>query len=581
MKTGPTLDLGIVAHVDAGKTSLTERLLYDAGVISSIGGVDGGDTQTDTDDLERSRGITIRSAVVAFSLGDLQVNLIDTPGHSDFIAEVERSLGVLDAAVLVVSAVEGVQAQTRVLMRTLRRLRIPTMIFVNKVDRMGARTGTLVDDIRTALTDRVLPMSGVRELGTGHACVRALPLNRTEVLDLLTEDDDQLLADYVRRGRIEAAPAIARQTAQARLHPLYFGSAITGAGVAELTAGLRDFLPTGAADDGLLRGRVFKIERGDSGEKISYVRLRSGRLRARDHVRLSTPDGSAEVRVTGVQPFRHGTATAPGVAVAGDIARVWGLRQASIGDQLGDQLGDGAERVDARMAVPGLESVVTPERPEQRIALHTALDLLAEEDPLINTHLAGDEIAVSLYGEVQAEVLRARLLRDFGIAADFAPARTVCVEKPVGVGEAVERIAPGAPFDATVGLRVEPAPIGSGVQYVDATAPGHMPVSFHHAIEEIVRRSLRHGVFGWQVTDCRVTLIERGYSPPSSTAGDFRNLTPLVLAGALRRARTRVYEPLNAFEIDAPAAACGRSCGCSATPAPRCPPPTCGPTGWS
>jgi ribosomal protection tetracycline resistance protein len=443
-----TLNLGIVAHVDAGKTSLTERLLFDAGVISSIGGVDTGDTQTDTDDLERSRGITIRSAVVAFNLGELHINLIDTPGHSDFIAEVERSMAVLDAAILVISAVEGVQAQTRVLMRTLRRLRIPTMIFVNKIDRMGARSEELIADIRFALTERVLAMTCVRDLGTRAAGVELLPTTRPEIVDLLTDQDDRLLSDYVDGGRIDIGQSIARQTAAAALHPLYFGSAITGAGIAQLAAGMQRYLPTGsAADQGPVRGQIFKIERGSAAEKISYLRLRSGVLKARDQVELITPTGRTTVRVTAVQPFTNGTATEPGTAVAGDIAKVWGLRQASIGDQLGGT----AERVDARMTSPGLESVVTPERAEQRIALHTALELLAEEDPLINTHLAGDEIAVSLYGEVQGEVLRARLLRDFGISADFAPARTVYVEKPVGVGEAVERIGPDTPFLATVG----------------------------------------------------------------------------------------------------------------------------------
>src|SRR3954451_9823064 len=156
-----TLNLGILAHVDAGKTTLTERLLYSAGVIDEIGSVDDGNTQTDSLALERRRGITIKSAVVSFAIDDLTVNLIDTPGHPDFIAEVERALGVLDGAVLVVSAVEGVQAQTRVLMRTLQRLRIPTLLFVNKIDRMGARYRPTLAAIERRLTPAVVPMGAV------------------------------------------------------------------------------------------------------------------------------------------------------------------------------------------------------------------------------------------------------------------------------------------------------------------------------------------------------------------------------------------------------------------------------------
>src|SRR5687768_13743265 len=161
-----TLNLGILAHVDAGKTSLTERLLYAAGVIDEIGSVDDGSTQTDTLALERRRGITIKTAVASFALDGVTVNLIDTPGHPDFIAEVERVLNVLDGAVLVISAVEGVQAQTRVLMRTLQRLRIPTLIFVNKIDRKGAMYDSLLQSISEKLTPAMIPMGSVREIGT-------------------------------------------------------------------------------------------------------------------------------------------------------------------------------------------------------------------------------------------------------------------------------------------------------------------------------------------------------------------------------------------------------------------------------
>ena len=194
------MNLGILAHVDAGKTTLTERLLHDAGVIDEIGSVDDGSTQTDTLALERRRGITIKSAVVSFVVGDVAVNLIDTPGHPDFIAEVERVLGVLDGAVLVVSAVEGVQAQTRVLMRALQRLRIPTLIFVNKIDRRGAATTRVLRDIAERLTPAVVAMGAPSGLGTRGARSRrtaADPAFTARLADVLAEHDDALLADYV------------------------------------------------------------------------------------------------------------------------------------------------------------------------------------------------------------------------------------------------------------------------------------------------------------------------------------------------------------------------------------------------
>src|SRR5215210_8500108 len=196
-----TLNLGILAHVDAGKTTLTERLLYAAGVIDEIGSVDDGSTQTDTLALEQKRGITINSAVVSFVVGDVTMNLIDTPGHPDFIAEVERALTVLDGAVLVVSAVEGVQAQTRALMRTLQRLQIPALIFVNKVDRAGARQDGLLQSISEKLTPAIVPMGYVDGLGTREALFTPYGADddafTATLADELADHDDMFLAAYL------------------------------------------------------------------------------------------------------------------------------------------------------------------------------------------------------------------------------------------------------------------------------------------------------------------------------------------------------------------------------------------------
>ena len=245
------LNLGILAHVDAGKTSLTERLLFSAGVIDEMGSVDAGSTQTDSLALERQRGITIKSAVVSFVIDDVTVNLIDTPGHPDFIAEVERVLSVLDGAVLVISAVEGVQAQTRVLMRTLQRLHIPTLVFVNKIDRRGAQYERLLQSISEKLTPAIIPMGSTSGLGTRSALYAPNGAADAEftarLVDLLADHDDALLAAYVddeatvsyRRLRGE----LAAQTKQALVHPVFFGSAITGAGVDALIAGVKELLP--------------------------------------------------------------------------------------------------------------------------------------------------------------------------------------------------------------------------------------------------------------------------------------------------------------------------------------------------
>src|ERR1700722_1579691 len=287
-----TLNLGILAHVDAGKTSLTERLLFDAGVIGEIGSVDHGSTQTDTLALERQRGITIKSAVASFAAGDLAVSIIDTPGHPDFIAEVERVLAVLDGAVLVISAVEGVQAQTRVLMRALQRLRIPTLIFVNKIDRRGADTARVLAQIADRLTPAVIAMGTAADEGGRNASFRPHeygdPAFGDQLAEQLAERSDRVLAALIDGTGLKPRDLRRELGAQVRrdeIHPVYLGSAITGAGVPALVAGLRTLVPASNGDPGApVSGLVFKVDRGPAGEKVAFVRMFAGTIAVRDRV---------------------------------------------------------------------------------------------------------------------------------------------------------------------------------------------------------------------------------------------------------------------------------------------------------
>ncbi|MBB5868850.1 ribosomal protection tetracycline resistance protein [Allocatelliglobosispora scoriae] len=557
-----TLNLGILAHVDAGKTSLTERLLYAAGVIDEIGSVDDGSTQTDSLALERRRGITIKSAVVSFAVGDTTVNLIDTPGHPDFIAEVERVLSVLDGAVLVISAVEGVQAQTRVLMRALQRLRIPTLLFINKIDRRGAREAELLRAIAERLTPAIIPMGSASGLGTPDASF--VPHRDRTGLEVLAEHDEELLSAYVAdesgitAGRARAE--LVAQTGRALVHPVFFGSAITGAGVAELMAGVRELLPAAGADaTAPASGTVFKVERGAAGERVGIVRMFAGTLRVRDRLQL---DRGEPGKVTGIGVFADGTLDRRDQVTAGQIAKVWGLGDVRIGDRLGE-----AAPVSRHFAPPTLETVVSSVRAADRGALHAALTQLADQDPLINLRQdeLRQELSVSLYGEVQKEVIQATLADEFGLMVTFRETTTICIERLDGVGAAVEFIAKGPnPFLATIGLRVEPAPVGTGVRYRLEVELGSMPLAFMTAVEETVRETLGQGLHGWQVPDCEVVMTHSGYwarqshahgtfdKSMSSTGGDFRLLTPLVLMDALRAAGTTVCEPMHRFRLEIP-----------------------------
>ena len=575
-----TLNLGILAHVDAGKTTLTERLLYAAGVIDAIGRVDDGTTQTDSLALEQQRGITIKSAVASFPIDDLTVNLIDTPGHPDFIAEVERVLSVLDGVVLVVSAVEGVQSQTRVLMRALQRLQIPTLMFVNKVDRRGADSGRVLGEIGDRLTPSVIAMGSVSREGTRSAVYTSHVVGdaafTSRLVDVLAEHDDAVLAAYVddetRVSPRQLREQLAAQTQQALVHPVFIGSAITGAGVDELTAAVTELLPAAAGDaDGPVSASVFKVERGAGGEKVAYARLFSGTIRVRDRLwfRREGLADDEEAKVTAVSLFDGGSTVRSASVAAGQIGKLWGLGAIQIGDTIGEPGPRGPAR--RSFAPPTLESIVVPRRVNDKAALYVALTQLAEQDPLIDVRRNDDrqEISVSLYGEVQKEVVQATLVNDFGVDVEFRETTPIYVERPIGTGEAVEILhAESNPYLATIGLRVEPAPDGSGIEFrlqVDhRTVPLYVYKkleNFAEAMGQYVREALQEGLFGWQVVDSIVTMTESNYSSPDgppatrgplSTAADFRKLTPLVLVQALELAGTVVCEPTVRVSLEIP-----------------------------
>lgn len=481
-----TLNLGILAHVDAGKTTLTERLLFHAGAIDSLGSVDRGTSATDTMELERRRGITIRTAVATFTIGDLSVNLVDTPGHPDFIAEVERALGILDGVVLVVSAVEGVQSQTRILMRALQRLQVPTTIFINKIDRAGADPERVMEQI----AHRLKPTPGTRVLR---------------------------------------------------------GSARNGDGVDDLVGEIRRMHPASSDAGSPVSATVFSVER----DGRAWIRVHDGTIRVRDRLgkrsRITAISDPSGVRVTSLRP--------------GGIGVVTGLDHPRVGDRIG---ADGARQV-STLRPSTLETVVASQDPAQRGRLLAALATLADQDPLINLRQDDDrgEVRLSLHGEVQRQVIAARLSDEFGVSATFRPLSVVCIERVAGSGSAQEIIAtPPNPYLATVGLRIDPAPVGSGVQFDLEVEAGSMPPAFFTAVRSSIDDTLRQGLSGWPVTDCVVTMTHSGYwarqshahgsfdKSMSSTAGDFRLLTRPVLMRALRQAGTTVCEPVEAFTLD-------------------------------
>ncbi|CAA9567868.1 MAG: Ribosome protection-type tetracycline resistance related proteins, partial [uncultured Thermomicrobiales bacterium] len=502
-----TLNLGILAHVDAGKTSLTERILFETGVIADVGRVDHGTTQTDTLDLERQRGITIQSAVASFELDNLAVNLIDTPGHSDFIAEVGRALQVLDAVIVVISAVEGVQSQTRRLVQAVKASDIPLLIFVNKVDRTGARSDDLVAEIAHGLDLCPLVMSTVSGIGTRSAMVQqrgvSEPAFADHVLDVLAEHNDDLIGRYLADG--DDIPTsllqteLARQVRDRLVVPVLFGSAITGAGVPELLRELPRLLP--GIDDRsgeALSGVVFKIQRTARGEKVGLVRVYSGRLTIREHVtvrRALTAGREAcyDARITGIERYRSGAVETVSKAHAGDVVRLHGIPELMIGDVLGTVP---AGTPVARFPPPTLESVIRANDPADTPPMYAALEQIEEQDPLIGIRRNERDATISLqlYGEVQKEVIEATLLAEYGIPVRFEPSQTICIERVTGTGEVGEEPGGENPFGVPISFRIEPGPHESGIAYQREL--GIVPLGFYRQIEETVFATLEEGLLG-------------------------------------------------------------------------------------
>lgn len=562
----PTLNLGILAHVDAGKTSLTERILFDAGVIRTIGDVGHGTTQTDTMDLERQRGISIQSAVTSFPLGSRTFSLIDTPGHPDFIAEVERALRVLDVVILVIAAVEGVQPQTRKLARAIRVLGLPCLIFVNKIDRVGARSDALLREIADQLDVGVVPLNTPVDAGTQAASTRPvdwadaavlegaverLAVHKPALLDTWAEHDGQVDPALVRH-------ALRAATAGGAVFPAIFGSAMTGAGIDDLFDALTCYAPDADGDPGApLRGEVFKVLRAPGGERLVFARIRAGTIRVREPVEIFRPGEDAgspvdRAKVTGIDRFHDGAVEQVPAAGAGDLVRLHGLASARIGDWLG---GLDRDRT-AAFPPPVLESRVTPVNPRLKVEFNAALAELADHDPLIGVRhdpIGGDTF-IRLYGEVQREVIEATLASDYGVDAAFGEPRVLCVERLRGEGRAAE-IFPETqpPFYATVGFRIAPK---RGERSRWTFTPGKAKQGFFDAAEEGGRSVLAQGIYGWPVIDWDVEVTDLIYLI-SSVASDYRKLATLVMADAIRDAGTVVCEPVHDVTITVPADAVG------------------------
>lgn len=547
-------NVGIFAHVDAGKTTTTEHILYESGRIRTLGSVDSGTAQTDSLDVERERGISVRSATTTFIWKDAYVNLVDTPGHVDFLSEVERSLRVMDGAVLVISAVEGVQAQTEIIWYALRALRIPTILYVNKMDRIGANIQQVMDDIAKLLTPFAIPIqipSGEAEFFQGSSSVWT-DSNLSSMLEKLADLDEELMMkfiDGVQATQTELRAILKREVQAGQVFPVLFGVSSKGIGITDLMDAMIEYLPAPSGDaEQPLAAVIFKIERDKVMGKLAFARVYQGVIRNRDIVMNYTQ--GIEEKITQIRKMDGRKIEDLGVVYAGDIAALCGLAQAQIGDVLGDP-----EQIpeQPRMAVP-LLNVQVFSKLEQHPALVAALQELTEEDPLLDLQWLQEEreLHLKVMGSIQLEILTSLLKTRFDIEVTFGPPSVIYKEKPSQAGEGYIAYTMPKPCWAILRFRIEPGESGSGIQFHSLVRAESLLVRYQNEVERRVPEALKQGLYGWEVTDVSITLIEGEHHVWHTHPLDFAVATPMGLMDGLMNTGTTLLEPLLRFRITVP-----------------------------
>ena len=529
--------IGILAHVDAGKTTLSEALLYRSGTLRRAGRVDHGDTALDTHELERRRGITIFSAQAEFRRGDTAFTLLDTPGHVDFSAEMERTLRVLDAAVLVISGSDGVQAHTETLWRLLESYGVPVFLFVTKMDLAAADRERVYADLRRSLSDRIVDFSCRPEDEELAMCSEAL-LDRYMERGTLTPED--LTAEIAVRG----------------LFPCFFGSGMHMDGVEELLDALAAYVPA-PVDPGEFGARVYKITRDAKGERLTHVRITGGSLAVRMPLAYTASDGRPlEEKITGLRVY-HGAKFEPAETLGvGAVCALTGLSRSFAGQGLGFE-----PDAPAPMLEPALSyRVLLPAGMDDKTAM-PKLKALEEEDPLLrfswNERLR--ELQVQLMGRVQIEVLRALLAERFGMEVEVDAGHVQFRETIAAPVEGAGHYEPLRHY-AEVHLLLEPLEPGRGLEFESDCSTDVLDLNWQRLILSHLAERRHLGVLtGSPITDMRITLTAGRAHLKHTEGGDFRQATYRALRQGLMKAKSVLLEPCYRFRLEVPLAQTGRA----------------------
>jgi len=543
-------NLGIFAHVDAGKTTLTEQLLVHAGAIRQAGSVDSGTTRTDSLPVERRRGISVKASCVSFAWQGVTINLIDTPGHVDFSAEIERSLWALDAAVLVVCGKEGLQPQTEVLFQALKKQGIPALIFINKMDREVADAAHVLQQIHRRLTKHAVRLD-----------------DHDAVSELICAEDDDLLERYLSGEDVEES--IIRNRLRAMVHacrayPVLTGSALRDRGVAELLDAVVELLPGPQKSSDELCGVVFAAQQDKLLGRGVWVRLFGGQMENREA--LTLPAGIdpltgeskwVQKKITQIRAVGGGDA---GVLRAGEIGVVYGLGDIGIGHVFGSGKGLPRRIAPGELRTPLVTVQVIPQKAEQMQALRAACVTLSGEDPLLQVHYARrlNELQLHVMGTIQLEILQELLDTRFDLKVSFGKPTVIYRETLTKATHGFVAYTMPKPCWAVMEFNMEPLPRGSGVVF-DSVAPvKDIQLCYQHQVEQALPMALSQGRLGWPVTDVKITLLGGSDHIFHTHPLDFIVATPMGIQDGLVRGGTTLLEPILDVQFMLPQECVGR-----------------------
>ena len=538
------LTLGILAHVDAGKTTLSEAMLYQSGRLRRLGRVDHKDAFLDTEPLERERGITIFSKQAVFPLGERDVTLLDTPGHADFSSEMERTLQVLDCAVLVISGTDGVQAHTRTLWRLLERYQVPTFLFVNKMDLPGADRETLLAQLRSSLDDGCVDFS--------------LDQDRDHFYESAAMCSEEALEHYLSEGTVPE-DALVEMVARRQLFPCWFGSALRLEGVAEFLEGLERYAPRPRWPEAF-GARIYKVARDSQGTRLTYLKVTGGSLRVKQLLTNRRedmePEAVWEEKADQLRIYSGSKFQTAEEAPAGTVCAVTGLSRTFPGQGLG---------IEPLGAPPSLEPVLTyrvllPEGSDPHTAL-AKLRLLEEEDPQLHVVWREQlrEIHVQLMGEVQLDILQSLLAERFGLEVSFDAGGILYRETIAAPVEGVGHYEPLRHY-AEVHLLLEPGERGSGLRFAAACPPDMLEGHWQRLVLTHLEEREHLGVLtGSPITDMKITLVAGRAHLKHTEGGDFRQATYRAVRQGLMEAESILLEPWYDFRLELPAESVGRA----------------------